>query len=432
MSVRPPADMRQGWYMRARVPAELVHGLHRHDTDTGDGLALVDFAITHDGKVGAEPAGGPRFDLGERLVLPTFVDSHVHLDKAFILHRTGLPKGGLLDAVKLAAADAVNWTEEDLEARMTRALGRAYANGTSAMRTHLDTPAMPYESTQWTTFDRMRTRWAGRIALQAVALMALDRVDHAGFAERCRQIAGLNGVLGAFIVPGTATPERLDALFAHAAAAGVDVDFHADETLDPAANAIELICDSVLRTGFVGTVVAGHCCSLSSRGDADRDRIIDKIAQAGVHIVSLPHSNLFLQDRTAGATPKWRGITQVRELRARGARVHFASDNVRDPFCPYGDFDMIDVMRSAVRVAHLDVDVGAWITAQMQGAAAACGFRGHGQIAVGRPADLILLDAGDWHDLFSRPFVDRVVLRNGVPLPATTSGLHAFFGVGNS
>jgi cytosine deaminase len=432
MSVGLATEMRQGWYTQARVPAALAHGLHLRDVDAGQGLALVDFGITQDGMVSAAPTEGPRLDLGGRLVLPTFIDSHVHLDKAFIVQRTGLPQGGLLDAVKLSGVDAASWTEADLEARMTRALERAFANGTSAMRTHLDTPDMPHDSAAWKVFDRVRTHWAGRIELQAVALMALDRVDHTEFAARCRQIAGLNGILGAFIAPGTATPERLDALFIHATAAGLDVDFHVDETLDPAANAIELICDSVLRTGFAGAVMAGHCCSLSSKADADRDRIIDKIAQAGVNIVSLPHSNLFLQDRAAGATPKRRGITQVRELRARGAQVHFASDNVQDPFYPYGDFDMLDVMRSAIRVAHLDVDVGAWATVQMRNAAAACGLRGHGQIEAGTPADLIILDARDWHDLVSRSLVDRVVLRSGTALRAISGGLHDLFGVRNS
>lgn len=423
-----PNQMRPGWYVGARVPVELVEGLALRDIDATQGLALADFGVTQDGLITAERADGPVVDLDGRLVLPTFTDSHVHLDKAFIVRRTGLPQGGLLDAVRLSGADAANWTEADLEMRMTRALERAFANGTAAMRTHLDTPDMPCDSASWRTFDRIRARWAGRVELQAVALMALDRVEHAEFAERCRQIAGFRGILGAFIVPGSATPERLDALFGHATRAGLDVDFHVDETLDPAANAIELICDSVLRTGFSGAVMAGHCCSLSSKADADRDRIVGKIAAAGVHIVSLPHSNLFLQDRCAGATPRRRGITQVRELRAAGAKVHFASDNVQDPFYPYGDFDMVDVLRSAIRTAHLDVDLDAWATIQLRDPALACGFATSGRIEVAGPADLIIFDARDWHDLVSRPQVDRIVLRGGAPLRAT-NGLHELFGM---
>src|SRR5207248_2671746 len=78
------------------------------------------------------------------------------------------------------------------------------------------------------------------------------------------------------------------------------------------------------------------------------------VAEAGIAIVSLPMCNLFLQDRTPGRTPRWRGVALLHEIRARGIRVAIASDNCRDPFYGYGDHDMLEVFREAVRIAHLD------------------------------------------------------------------------------
>ncbi len=427
MTIRTETNVRPGWYADARVPAEAAQGLRLRDIDRRHGLATTDFGIAPDGTLTSERDGLTLVDLGGRLVLPVLVDSHVHLDKAFIVRRTGLPEGGLVDAVKLSGADAANRSEQDLESRMSQALERAYANGTAAMRTHLDTPDMPHSSLPWQVFDRLRREWRGRVDLQAVALMALERVEHPEFEERCRQIAALGGVLGAFIPPRMVSPRQLDMLFGHADKAGLAVDFHVDETLDPAANGIEMICDSIGRTGYAGSVMAGHCCSLASRDAPDRDRIIDKIAAAGVHVVSLPHSNLFLQDRGAGATPLRRGITTVREMRARGASVHFASDNVQDPFYPYGDFDMIEVFRSAVRTAHLDRDIGEWANGLCRDAAVACGFGPYGRIAAGAPADLIICDARDWHDLVGRSFFDRLVLRSGAPVHPFSFSLRDVF-----
>lgn len=432
MTIAPPREAASRWLANARIPAALVQGLPLRATDPVTGLATLDFGIGPDGTLSATDRGGPRIDLGGRIVLPTFIDSHVHLDKAYIIRRTGVPSGGLLDAVGLASADAANWSEQDLQSRMTRALESAYLHGTAAMRTHLDTPDMPLESTAWRVMDALRTQWRGRIALQAVALMALERVEQPDFAERCRQLAQMNGILGAFIAPRTASAERLDALFAHARAAGLSVDFHVDETLDPTANGLELICDSVLRTGFSGGVVAGHCCSLSSLEAADRARVIGKVAQAGVHVIALPHSNLFLQDRVPDATPRRRGVTMVRELRAGRASVHFASDNVQDPFYPYGDFDMIEVFRSAVRAAHLDAEIGDWAVRLFRDAATACGFAHHGRIAAGAPADLIVTDATDWYDLVGRPSSARLVLRGGMPLPSVSFSLRDAFAVEKS
>src|SRR5690606_10240534 len=187
-----------------------------------------------------------------------------------IVERTGLPEGGLLDAVKLSMADAAKLTEAELAERMEKGLRRANSHGTAAVRTHLDTPEMPADSAAWKVFNELRQHWEGRISLQAVALMALERVENDDFAERCRQIAEFRGVLGAFVPPAGGTSAYLDRLFAHAAEFNLEVDFHVDETLDPAANGLELIAESVLRTGFKGRVVAGHCCSLACRDEKER------------------------------------------------------------------------------------------------------------------------------------------------------------------
>lgn len=417
-------------FVNARVPAGLARGFETRAPADATGLVSIDFAIAPDGRLVADGQGCRRVDLGGRIVLPTAIDSHVHLDKAYIVRRTGVPSGGLPDAVALSGADAVNWTSDDLRPRMSKALERAYRHGTSAMRTHLDTPAMPSQSAAWQMFDLLRREWQGRIDMQAVALMAIERVEQADeYAERCRQIGAMNGVLGAFIAPRMATAERLDALLGHAADAGLDVDFHVDETLDPAAQALELICDSIARTGFSGSVVAGHCCSLITMPPADRDRIVAKVAQAGVHVVSLPHSNLFLQDRSGATTPLRRGVTAVRELRAAGASIHFASDNVQDPFYPYGDYDMVDVFRSAVRAAHLDGEIVDWLERQFRSASAACGFAAHGMLEAGGAANLVIFDACDLYDLVSAPSCERMVLRDGQPLDPVSFNLRDLFAV---
>ena len=415
------------WLENAQAPAALLQGFAARDHDDRTALATTDIGIAADGTFSTDPTGARRIDLAGRIVLPTLTDSHVHLDKAYIVRRTGLPAGGLPDAVRLSTADAPHWTTDDLLTRMERALSRAYANGTSALRTHLDTPVPPAESPAWQAFDRLRSGWHRRIEMQAVALMALERIDDtADYTERCRQVRALNGILGAFIAPGAATQARLDALFEMAGKMDLDVDFHVDETLNPDARGLELICASVERTGFAGRVMAGHCSSLGTMPTADRDRIIAMTERTGVHVVSLPTSNLFLQDRRPGTTPLRRGITAVKELRAAGASVHFASDNVQDPFYPYGDFDMLDIFRTAVQVAHLEGDAGAWLAEQVDNAARACGLSHHGRLAPGRPADAIIFEARDLYDLLSRHHGARVVLRGGVPLGPAPTALPAF------
>lgn len=406
----------------AILPA-LVQGFTPKAVDPATGLGLYDLGISAEGLFEDPHNDADQIDLAGKITLPAFIDSHVHLDKAYSVRRTGLPAGGLMDAVGLAWADSAHWNDTDLHARMSQALARAFAHGTSALRSHLDSPVLPSQSVSWRVLKQLRAEWAGRIDIQIVALMSIDRVLGDDFPQRVADVAEAGGVLGCFIPDHTATAERLDRLFEMAAAHGLDVDFHVDETMDPTVTGLELICDAVLRAGFKGRVVAGHCCALSAMDHPTQDRVIAKAAAAGVHIISLPHSNLFLQDRAVDHSPRLRGVTAARALQQAGVSVHFASDNVQDPFYPYGDYDPIEVFQAAVRLCHLETELPDWLTRQYLGARKACAITDHGLIAKNHAADLVVLEAKDWLDLMTpRLTQSRSVMRNG-QLLATSAPL---------
>ncbi len=138
-----------------------------------------------------------------------------------------------------------------------------------------------------------------------------------------------------------------------AAAEGFDLDFHVDESASPDARSLERIADALLRHRFSGRP-AGHCCSLALMEDDERARVIDKLAEASLNVVSLPMCNLYLQDRQSGRTPRWRGVAPLHELDAAGVSTMVASDNTRDPFYAYGDLDAVEVFREATRILHFD------------------------------------------------------------------------------
>ncbi len=127
---------------------------------------------------------------------------------------------------------------------------------------------------------------------------------------------------------------------------------------------------------------------------------------------------MYLQDRVPERTPRWRGVTLLHELRAAGIPVAVASDNTRDPFYAYGDLDLVEVFREAVRIMHLDHPFGDWPRAAGTTPAAAMGLTDHGTIRVGTAADLILFRARGMSEWMSRPQADRIVLRAGQVLDA--------------
>ena len=378
-------------------------------------LARTDLHVA-DGRLTDVP--GPKVEMGGAMVFPCFTDMHTHLDKGHIWPRAANPDGtfdGALGAVR--ADSAANWSAQDVAARMDFSLRCAFAHGTARVRTHLDS-IPPQDDISWPVFSDMRGRWAGRIELQAACLIGCDRFSQDGpFAHTADLVAAHGGVLGMVTYPVPDIAERVRGFLAMAAERGLSADFHVDETMDPSSETLRVIAEAVIETGFDASVVVGHCCSLGTQETARAIDTLDLVARAGLNVVSLPMCNLYLQDRGPG-TPRRRGVTLVHEMRERGIRVAFASDNTRDPFYAYGDLDMIEVMREATRIAHLDHSRDDWTEAFTTAPDAACGW-GRADLTPGSPADLVICDARSWTELLARPQSDRIVLRGGAAIDRT-------------
>ena len=371
------------------------------------------------------PEGSTIFDMRGGLVLPTFVDIHTHVDKGHIWPRRPNPDGTWMSALLSVAADRETlWKAEDVERRMDFALRCAYAHGTAAIRTHLDS-IPPQHEISWDLFERMRDKWAGRIELQAVSLLSPDvLIDPAALDAVARRTQQAGGILGGGRIMNERSKQAMLAVVDKASELGLNVDIHADECLDPSSKVLLHLAEAVLETGYDGNVVAGHCCAIAVQDEATRATTFETVAEAGIGIVSLPMCNLYLmnRDEAGTATPIRRGVTLLKEFAAIGVSVAIASDNTRDPFYAYGDLDALEVLREGARVLHFDHPQDAawdWARTVTGGAAAMAGFEHRAEIAVDAPADLVLFDARTWTELLSRPQHDRIVLRGGQAIDTT-------------
>ncbi|MEM6438610.1 MAG: cytosine deaminase [Pseudomonadota bacterium] len=399
-----------------RAPACLLDG----GSEARDGLAPLELTLGADGRLAPpETAPAAEIDLGGSIVFPAFVDAHAHLDKGHIWARTPNPDGTFQGALSSVGADrAAYWSESDVRTRAEFALKCAFSHGTRAIRTHLDSIA-PQQDVSWPLFSALREAWKGRIELQMVSLNGIEAVENTPeWTALADLVARHSGVLGTVTYPVDDLERRLTLFFETAGARGLEVDFHSDETLDPASETLRAIAEAVIRTGFDGPVAAGHCCSLSTQDEKRALETLDLVAEAGLSMISLPLCNLYLQDRRAGRTPRHRGVTLVHEAAERGIPVAFASDNTRDPFYAYGDLDMLEVMREATRIAHLDHSRDDWPRAFASAPAAICGFEAP-SLAPGAPADLVICRARGWTELLSRPQGDRIVIRGGRAIDRT-------------
>jgi len=403
----------------ATLPAVLVKAsLGRADRN---GLVAADITVK-DGTIERVDKPGRRtsakkFDLDGGMVWPCFVDMHTHIDKGHIWPRKTNPNGTFAAALDAVDEDRrANWTATDVEARMEFSLRAAYAHGTALLRTHIDSAA-PQHTISWPVFTKMRKRWAGRIDLQGVSLFSIGQILDETFAEDlAATLVRHGGVLGAatFMIPEL--DRALDRLFRLARDHKLDIDLHVDESEDPAERSLRHVADAALRHRFKGRINVAHICSLTLQEKAEQEETMARVRKAGISVVSLPMCNMYLQDRHAGRTPRWRGITLVHELTKRGVPVAVASDNTRDPFYAYGDLDMVEVLREAVRIVHFDHPFGAWPATVARIPARIIGRPDRGIISAGGPADLVLFRARDFSELLARPQGDRTVLRSGRPI----------------
>jgi cytosine deaminase len=421
-----PSNVTSYRLTNARVPVCLVADAAQLVPDA-DGLAACSIVIDGARIAAIGPAvqdGLARVDLDNGIVLPRLVDVHTHIDKGHIWHRAQNPDGTHLGARNTVMADrSANWSREDVARRMDFALRCAFAHGTGALRTHIDSYPKQTEIS-WGVFAEMREQWRSRITLQAVALFPIDRAlaDEAEFRFTVETVAKHCGMLGGLTflgeAPGPRTDAMLDKVFEAASANGLDLDFHVDESDSANARSLGQIAEAALRHKFKGKILAGHCCSLALADDNERATIIAKVADAGIAVVSLPMCNMYLQDRVAGRTPRWRGVAPLHELEAAGVTVMVASDNTRDPFYAYGDLDMLEVYREATRILHFDHSDRPWLKTVATTPGEVMGLP-NGRMAAGAPAGLVLTRARKINELLSRPQGDRVVLCAGKQIDRT-------------
>jgi cytosine deaminase len=332
------------------------------------------------------------------LVAPAFVDPHFHLDATLSY---GLPRinasGTLLEGITL-------WGElretATLEAMRDRALAYcdwAVAQGLLAIRSHVDVTDERLLGVQ--AMLEVRRLVAPYLTLQLVAF------PQDGLLRRPNGLANLERALdmGVDVVGGIPHFERtmadgtasVRALAEIAAARGLPIDLHCDETDDPHSRHIETLAAETLRLGLCGRATGSHLTSMHSMDDYYVSKLLPLVAEAGVAAIPNPLINITLQGRHDGY-PKRRGLTRVREMQALGIPVGWGQDCVMDPWYSLGSGDMLDVAHMGLHVAQMTSpdEMRRCFAMVTETNAAIIGLADHG-LAVGRAANLVVLDAAD-------------------------------------
>jgi cytosine deaminase len=412
------------WITQVRIPLTSLPADQRlHPPVAGEPWAPYDLELNDGILTALHPAGTHSAEKGEilwegknRLLLPGFADAHVHLDKAHSWDRAPNLSGTFEEAIQVLSDDKVNWTEEDVYRRAAYSLRCAEAYGTTAIRTHLDTEPGKSEPS-YRALKALKKEWQGRMEIQYVSLCMIESYA-SPLGEKIADLVQSHGGtgLGGMPVMHPELDQHLDALFRIAKERKLPVDLHVDESGNPEAQTLKAVAQAVLRHEFPHRVTCGHCCSLSVLSPEDKAETLRLVREAGIQIISLPLCNQYLQGRLrqadgSPATPQWRGLTLLHELHSRGLGVAAASDNVRDGFYAYGDFDMREVWLTTVRLGHLDLrpDLSLDMVTRLPADFMECPEKG--RFAPGLKLEGTLFDCRSFSEIWSRSQIGRSLVR---------------------
>lgn len=357
-------------------------------------------------------------DAGGMLVSPAFVDPHIHLDKVLIADdlRPNI-SGTLQEAIELIWERKRKYTVADIRRRAGEVIRMAALNGTTRMRTHVDVDTigglMPLKGLLAT-----REAFKKLMDIQIVAFPQEGILCDPGAEELMRKAMEL----GADLVGGMPHHERsheeakrhIDIAFNIAREFNADIDMHVDETDDPNSRSLEYLAEKTIAEGYQGRVTAGHTCALAAYPDDYAREVIRKVKQAGINMITNPATNLVIQGR-GDKQPIRRGITRVKELLAAGVNVTFGQDCVDDAFYPFGRADMLEVALITAHAAQLTTPAEIETVFKMMttNAARTLGVLDDYGIAVGKRADIVILDAESPKDVIRKQVDRRYVIKGG-------------------
>lgn len=361
-----------------------------------DEAPLMDVAIAQ-GRIAdigptLECHGKKEIDATGRVLIPGFIESHLHLEKAFVKDRKPNRSGTLMEAIAVTAALKPTFTLDDIQMRSRRVLRQLVGFGSTHVRAHAEfDPAQGF-----TGFDAvldLRREFADVIDIQVVAFPQEGILKTPGTdAMMIEAMKKGADVVGAIPYNDTDAHEHIDWVFRLARDFDKDLDFHQDFRDDADAMSIEYLARKTIAEKYEGRVSVGHLTALGAATPSRRDEIVGLLRDAGISVMCLPATDLHLGGRKDESNVR-RTLTPVRALRDGGVNVCLATNNICNAFTPYGNGDLLQIAALALPACHLGGadDQPTVLPMLTTNPAKALRLTRYG-VAVGTDADLVLLD----------------------------------------
>jgi cytosine deaminase len=391
--------------MEAPMAADTIFVNARLGDGTHHTIAVSDGRISAILAADDRPAASATVDLGGELVVPGFVEGHIHLDTSFWgdVWRPHKPCTNGFDVHERVAFQAQNLAEAaPMDVRARNQLDLCISRGTTQMRSHVMVDGS-VGLTSLETILRVREEYVGLIDIQLVAFPQNGILASKGTPELLDEAIGIGADLVGGLDPASFdrdVEKHLDVVFGVAGKHGVDVDIHLHDAGTLGAFEIEQIAARTRALGMEGHVAVSHAYSLGDIAPDSLGKIADVLARSGVAIMT--------------NAPGFRPFPPVAALRQAGVTVFTGNDNIRDSWWPYGDGDMLN---RATTIGYrsgfnTDEELLAAFDVITEAGAKALRLEGYG-LRVGAKADFVTLNAEHVPSAVAAPPQGRSVYKDG-------------------
>ncbi|WP_172149021.1 MULTISPECIES: cytosine deaminase [Pseudomonas] len=369
-------------------------------------------------------ATADELDAAGNLLVPPFVEPHIHLDAALT---AGEPSwnlsGTLFEGIELWAERKALVTHEDSKTRARKAIDMLVEHGIQHVRSHVDVTDPGLGALKALLEVREETRHL--IDLQIVAFPQEGIESYANGRALMEQAVAL----GADVVGGIPHFENtreqgvssIRFLMDLAERSGCLVDVHCDETDDPHSRFLEVLAEEARVRGMGARVTASHTTAMGSYDNAYCSKLFRLLKQAQINFVSCPTESIHLQGRF-DTFPKRRGLTRVAELDRAGLNVCFGQDSIVDPWYPLGNGNILRILEAGLHICHMlgfeDLQRALDLVTDNSAKTLNLG-EGYG-IEVGRPANLLILSAASDYEMLRSQGHALVSIRAGEVLMRRT------------
>ena len=350
----------------------------------------------------------------KNILFPRFVETHSHFDKSFTWADFPNLESNYGGALSVNLEEHKTRTTDKVLERVEKSLKLAIKNGYRAIRSHIDT----YKSQSidiWIELFKLQKKFSSELTLQFVALAPLEFWDTPSGEELAKTFSSHGGILGGVIVPPfnkKDTSKFLAKMLLLASKYKLEIDLHIDESIIEPGAGIKVLLETIenLKINNI-PITCSHLSSLISLSHSEILNLGEKMAEKNIKVIALPLTNFWLLNRSNKTTSLKRPVAPIKQLQKSQVDVSIGSDNVQDPWYPFGNFDPFYMLSCSIPMLQLNPWERMTLSSIFLAPSRLLNLKWDGLIKKGCPADFVILDAQRWADVFSSTLKRKVFIK---------------------